>query len=147
MVFESRPRLQPAERGTHTRCHRAVCLHGRRGECAHTWEYVHSTAHPDTMRACMSACVCVCVCVCVSQGAQPNERDHRIFSAGMDQTVRLWDPYDMACVRVHEESHSEITAMTFYEAWNILVTGEGTTPHTDRHVHCGPASYMQRHRG
>ncbi len=33
------------------------------------------------------------------------------------------DPYDMSCVRTMHESASEISAMTFYEAWNILVTG------------------------
>jgi hypothetical protein len=38
--------------------------------------------------------------------------------------VRLWDPYDMSCARVLEEDASEISAMTFYEAWNILVTGQ-----------------------
>lgn len=37
--------------------------------------------------------------------------------------VRLWDPYDMACIRVLEEVSSEITAMTYYEGWNLLVTG------------------------
>jgi hypothetical protein len=43
----------------------------------------------------------------------------------------VWDPYDNACVRVHEaggtgsggRSSGEISAMTVYEAWNILVTG------------------------
>ncbi len=73
----------------------------------------------DVWRARVHTCAFACL-----QGAQPNDRDYRIFSAGMDNTVRLWDPYDMACVRVHDEAHSEITAMTFYEAWNILVTGE-----------------------
>jgi WD40 repeat protein len=57
------------------------------------------------------------------QGAIPSEPDFRIFSASLDNTMRLWDPYDMACVRVMSESESEISAMTFYEAWNILVTG------------------------
>lgn len=38
--------------------------------------------------------------------------------------LRVWDPYDMACIRVLEEQHSEITAMTYYEGWNLLVTGK-----------------------
>lgn len=29
----------------------------------------------------------------------------------------------MACIRVMEELSSEISAMTFYEGWNLLVTG------------------------
>ncbi|PNW82472.1 hypothetical protein CHLRE_06g280350v5 [Chlamydomonas reinhardtii] len=51
------------------------------------------------------------------------DHDYRIFSASIDNTVRLWDPYDMACIRVMEELSSEISAMTFYEGWNLLVTG------------------------
>ncbi|EFJ40323.1 hypothetical protein VOLCADRAFT_99881 [Volvox carteri f. nagariensis] len=49
--------------------------------------------------------------------------DYRIFSASVDNTVRLWDPYDMGCIRVMEEATSEISAMTFFEGWNLLVTG------------------------
>ncbi|GIL56264.1 hypothetical protein Vafri_11611 [Volvox africanus] len=49
--------------------------------------------------------------------------DYRIFSTSLDNTVRLWDPYDMACIRVMEETTSEISAMTFFEGWNLLVTG------------------------
>lgn len=72
-------------------------------------------------------------------GASEGEKDFRIFSASEDNTVRLWDPFDMACVRVLEHTSiqtdskatlsgpivaaSEISSMTFYEAWRILVTG------------------------
>ena len=70
-------------------------------------------------------------------GATEGERDFRIFSASVDNTVRLWDWFDMACVRIFEHvpstksqsitpSSSEISSMTFYEAWRILVTGELT---------------------
>lgn len=38
--------------------------------------------------------------------------------------VRLWDPYDMACIRVLEELNCEVTAMTYCEGWNLVVTGE-----------------------
>ncbi|PNH10255.1 Outer row dynein assembly protein 16 [Tetrabaena socialis] len=51
------------------------------------------------------------------------DHDYRIFSASLDNTMRLWDPYDMACIRVMDEVKSEVSAMTFYEGWNILVTG------------------------
>lgn len=60
----------------------------------------------------------------VLQGATPGEVDYRIFSAGLDDTVRLWDSYDMGVIRVLQEERSEISAMTFYEAWNIMVTGK-----------------------
>ncbi|GAX81159.1 hypothetical protein CEUSTIGMA_g8592.t1 [Chlamydomonas eustigma] len=59
-------------------------------------------------------------------GAVEGERDFRIFSASIDNTVRLWDPFDLCCVRVmggNDVVNSEISAMTFYEAWRILVTG------------------------
>eukprot|EP00798_Chlamydomonas_sp_ICE-L_P028022 gene28022-31123_t len=46
-----------------------------------------------------------------------------IYTSSLDNTVRLWDPYDMAVIRVLEEERSEMSAMTFYEAWSILVTG------------------------
>ncbi len=57
------------------------------------------------------------------QAGPGGDHDYRIFSASIDNTVRLWDPYDMACIRVMEEMYSEISAMTFYEGWNLLVTG------------------------
>ncbi|KAG2492355.1 hypothetical protein HYH03_009303 [Edaphochlamys debaryana] len=61
---------------------------------------------------------------CTGGVAGPSgDQDHRIFSASLDNTVRLWDPYDMACIRVMQEMSSEISAMTFYEGWNLLVTG------------------------
>ncbi|GFH30743.1 outer row dynein assembly protein 16, partial [Haematococcus lacustris] len=56
-------------------------------------------------------------------GLLPDAPDFRIFSAGQDNSLRVWDPYDMQCARVLHEEQSEISAMTFYEAWNILVTG------------------------
>jgi hypothetical protein len=59
------------------------------------------------------------------QAGAAGEHDFRIFSASIDNTMRLWDPYDMACIRVLEESISEVSAMTYYEGWNIVVTGEG----------------------
>ena len=57
------------------------------------------------------------------QAGAAGEHDYRIFSASIDNTMRLWDPYDMACIRVLEESVSEVSAMTYYEGWNIVVTG------------------------
>lgn len=71
-------------------------------------------------------------------GANEGERDFRIFSASVDNTVRLWDWFDMACVRILEHvpetkalnattsSPSEISSMTYYESWRILVTGESS---------------------
>ncbi len=60
--------------------------------------------------------------------------------------MRLWDPYDMACIRVMEEMSSEISAMTFFEGWNLLVTGGegardlGTRPSVCRWLRYNDAS-------
>lgn len=59
------------------------------------------------------------------QAGSRGEHDYRIFSASVDNTVRLWDPYDMACIRVLEEQASEVSALTYYEGWDIVVTGGG----------------------
>ncbi|CAD7702678.1 unnamed protein product [Ostreobium quekettii] len=55
--------------------------------------------------------------------ATPNETDFRLFTASLDNTVRLWDPYDLQCLRVIEETESELSAMTFCETLNLLITG------------------------
>ena len=47
----------------------------------------------------------------------------RVFSAGLDNTLRQWDPYDMACVRVLTERRSEVACMTFVSSRGILATG------------------------
>jgi WD40 repeat protein len=34
-----------------------------------------------------------------------------MFSCSLDNTVRVWDPYDMMCLRVLTESREELSAM------------------------------------
>jgi len=34
-----------------------------------------------------------------------------VFSCSLDNTVRVWDPYDMMCLRVLQEDRSELSAM------------------------------------
>ena len=46
-----------------------------------------------------------------------------MISAGQDNTIRIWDPEDMTCLRVIQEGRSEITAMTFSSALNMPITG------------------------
>jgi hypothetical protein len=37
---------------------------------------------------------------CVAVGNVDGQE--RIFSASLDNTIRQWDPYDLACIRVFE---------------------------------------------
>ncbi|KAK3282643.1 hypothetical protein CYMTET_9628 [Cymbomonas tetramitiformis] len=46
-----------------------------------------------------------------------------IFSASLDNTIRVWDPYDMSCLRVLQEDRSEISCMVYSEGKSTLVTG------------------------
>ncbi len=46
-----------------------------------------------------------------------------LYSASLDNTIRSWDPYDMACVSTMEETSSEISCMTHIPLAGLLVTG------------------------
>jgi len=65
----------------------------------------------------------------IKGGQGAHSEDFRVFSAALDSTVRLWDPYDMACIRVLEEEESEIAALTIFESLGLVITG-----HDDGHV-------------
>jgi len=65
----------------------------------------------------------------VKGGTNGRQEDFRVFSAGLDNTLRLWDPYDMSCIRVLDEEESEIASLTIFEALGLIATG-----HDDGHV-------------
>ena len=46
-----------------------------------------------------------------------------LYSASLDNTIRSWDPYDMACVSTMEETSSEISCMGHIPLAGLLVTG------------------------
>jgi WD40 repeat protein len=46
-----------------------------------------------------------------------------LYSASLDNTIRSWDPYDMACVSTMEETSSEISCMSNIPLAGLLVTG------------------------
>jgi WD40 repeat protein len=46
----------------------------------------------------------------VAEG-RANEEDGYVFSCSLDNTVRVWDPYDMMCLRVLHEDRSELSAL------------------------------------
>ena len=56
-------------------------------------------------------------------GALPSDQEHRIFSASLDNTIRMWDPYDMCCTRVLKEDRSEISAITCLRSKSKIVSG------------------------
>ncbi|CAG9465089.1 unnamed protein product [Pedinophyceae sp. YPF-701] len=50
--------------------------------------------------------------------------DHRLISScPNDGTIRQWDPFDMACLRVLHERGPEVTAMVLFTPRDLLVTG------------------------
>jgi WD40 repeat protein len=57
------------------------------------------------------------------QGKIVGEEDYRIFSASQDNTLRLWDPVSLECLCVYEPHLSEVSTCTFFEAWNMLISG------------------------
>ncbi|KAK9807011.1 hypothetical protein WJX72_010761 [[Myrmecia] bisecta] len=49
--------------------------------------------------------------------------DFRVLSASQDNSIRVWDPERMQCLRLLRETRSEISVMTFYEQGNMPITG------------------------
>ena len=60
--------------------------------------------------------------------AESDGQDYRVLSAGQDNTVRVWDPFEMVCLRVFRETRSELTALAFFAAGNSPITGK--TPYS-----------------
>ncbi|KAA6427784.1 MAG: hypothetical protein FRX49_02447 [Trebouxia sp. A1-2] len=55
--------------------------------------------------------------------AESEAQDYRVLSIGQDDSLRMWDPFDMTCLRVLKESRSELTALSFFAAGNTPITG------------------------
>lgn len=64
--------------------------------------------------------------VCHDAQGESGSQDYRVVSAGQDDSVRMWDPYDMTCLRVMRETRSELTALTFFAAGNTPITGKSS---------------------
>ena len=55
--------------------------------------------------------------------ATPHDDNIILYSASLDNTIRSWDPYDMASVSTMEETSSEISCMSHIPLAGLLVTG------------------------
>lgn len=65
-------------------------------------------------------------CLGILQKCVPREQDYRIFSASLDNTLRLWDPHDLRCLRHVTDALSEVSSMTFCEEEDLVVTGNAS---------------------
>jgi len=50
-------------------------------------------------------------------------KDAVIYSASLDNTIRAWDPYDMATLQVMHETRSEISCLHVSELCDFVITG------------------------
>jgi hypothetical protein len=46
-----------------------------------------------------------------------------MFSAGLDNRVMMWDPFDFTPLQTLRVTGSEMSTMTFHTSWGILITG------------------------
>jgi len=56
-------------------------------------------------------------------GAVGGDEQPLIYSAALDNTIRVWDPYDMATLATMHEQHSEISCMHASPLCDFLITG------------------------
>jgi WD40 repeat protein len=101
----------------------------------------------------MHAGMHACTISIVLQGQIVGEEDFRIFSASQDNTLRLWDPVGLGCLRVYGGVPSEVSTCTFFEGWNLLVSGHdngaialwnvATGAHRTLHHHTNTVSCME----
>ena len=50
--------------------------------------------------------------------------EHRIFSAGLDDTIRCWDPYDNCCLRTYKNDRSaEVSCMLYSKLHELIISG------------------------
>eukprot|EP00743_Colponemidia_sp_Colp-15_P004981 GILK01005367.1.p1 GENE.GILK01005367.1~~GILK01005367.1.p1 ORF type:complete len:818 (+),score=111.10 GILK01005367.1:64-2517(+) len=64
----------------------------------------------------------------------------RIISSSLDNTIRFWDPQDMACLALFREEMSEICSLTYLPSCHLLASGhdDGSirvwNPETGSHI-------------
>uniref|UniRef100_A0A7S0MZX6 Uncharacterized protein n=1 Tax=Pyramimonas obovata TaxID=1411642 RepID=A0A7S0MZX6_9CHLO len=97
----------------------AIALKGR----VTWWKIVRDTSYQAVSEGHSGPVICVQFSAQSRKDASGSDPLKYVYSASLDNTVRMWDAYDMVCLRTLEEHRSDLASMRFCEAHNVLVTG------------------------
>jgi len=59
----------------------------------------------------------------VSMASRPTPQGGLLYTASMDNTIRMWDTDTLECIKSLKEKKQEITAMVYLPRANVIVTG------------------------
>lgn len=59
----------------------------------------------------------------VAMHSRPSQHGGFLYTAAMDNTIRMWDTDSMECIKTLKEPRHEITAMVYLPRTNVVVTG------------------------
>eukprot|EP00930_Biecheleria_cincta_P070777 TRINITY_DN58386_c0_g1_i1.p1 TRINITY_DN58386_c0_g1~~TRINITY_DN58386_c0_g1_i1.p1 ORF type:complete len:740 (-),score=125.87 TRINITY_DN58386_c0_g1_i1:40-2259(-) len=59
----------------------------------------------------------------VSMASRPTTQGGLLYTAAMDNTIRMWDTDTLECIKCLKEKKQEITAMVYLPRANVIVTG------------------------
>jgi len=59
----------------------------------------------------------------VSMASRPTPQGGLLYTASMDNTVRMWDTDTLECIKTLKEKKQEITAMVYLPRANVIITG------------------------
>lgn len=59
----------------------------------------------------------------VSMASRPTPQGGLLYTAAMDNTIRMWDADALECIKCLKEKKDEITAMVYLPRANVIITG------------------------
>lgn len=59
----------------------------------------------------------------VAMASRPTPQGGLLYTAAMDNTIRMWDTDALECIKVLREKKNEITAMVYLPRANVIITG------------------------
>eukprot|EP00928_Gymnodinium_smaydae_P042538 TRINITY_DN2861_c0_g1_i2.p1 TRINITY_DN2861_c0_g1~~TRINITY_DN2861_c0_g1_i2.p1 ORF type:complete len:737 (-),score=128.30 TRINITY_DN2861_c0_g1_i2:176-2386(-) len=59
----------------------------------------------------------------VAMASRPTSQGGLVYTASMDNTVRMWDADSLECIKTLREKKQEITAMVYLPRANVIITG------------------------